>query len=441
MSNWSATLYNYWQLTRASLLYVPILFCLGFVAVGIGLFQLDLHLKSFLAGRRFIYGGSIEEAEDLFGLLLSAMITMATLVVSITMVVLSLSASQLGPRIVRVFMDDLRTKIYFGIFFGTIALCFTCIAILHDSIVSDFTPRLTISFAFLICFINLFVLLAYVNHVGQSIGADSIIARLTRELHGSVERLVRKNGGIKGRRSPPYEDHFREISDYSARDLYSFASGYIQSIQYDCLLEVAQERDVFIRLDYKPGDYLITGQTIGCVYSRLNEDDIPALFKNVWKNILTGEYRSATQDIEFSLRHMVEIALRALSPGINDCFTAITVLDNLTGVLAHLFTVSLPVYSLKGDDGRLRVSACSPDEVDIVLTALSEILHAGQSQRIILENAIENIAALMCVANNSDERKALALQVKLIQMHIKAHFSGTPIGKLLQDKLHDHGLV
>ena len=441
MKYWFAFLYNAWQLARASLLYVPAIFCLGFMVVTIGVFQLDLHFTDAFSDRRLIYGGTIDEAKDILGLLLGSMITMTTLVISITMVVLSLSASQLGPRLVRIFMSDRRTQIYFGIFFGTIALCFTCLGILHDPASLGDTPRATMSFTFLMCFSNLFILLAYVNHVAQSGIADNIIARLATELQESIDRLASKDGGEAIRINESGEGYFPDAQSHKKEALLSPAKGYIQSIQYQSLYKFAEQCDAFIQLRCKPGDYVAKGQEIGFIYSATDECSAEQVLNKVQGALLLGESRSATQDIEYSIRHMVEIALRALSPGINDCYTAITVLDKLTGVLAHLFTLSLPRYAFKNEKGQLRLLGASCSEADIIFKALAEIRHAGQGQLIILENLITNIAILKSLAHNQAEQNALNLQLTYIMQHINQHFANTPTETILNNLLSEKGLT
>lgn len=220
-------LYNLWQLTRASLLYAPALFCGAFVLVGIGLFQLDLSFEEVFPEKRFIYNGDVEEASDVVGLLLTSMVTMTTLAISITMVVLSLAASQLGPRIVRVFMSDRRTKIYIGIFFGTIMLCFTCLGILHDPIAGVSTPRLLVSITFVVCFLNLFILLTYVDYVARSTVADNIVARLTRELRESITRLAPERGEPHRQSNDSDEGHLPDLRTYEREEVYCYISGYI----------------------------------------------------------------------------------------------------------------------------------------------------------------------------------------------------------------------
>lgn len=440
MKFWWAKLYNLWQQTRASLLYVPALFCLGFIASGVGALQVDLHFEQAFADQRLIYNGNLHEAQEIAGVLLGCMVTMVTLVISITMVVLSLSASQLGPRLVRVFMGDRRTKIYFGIFFGSIALCFTVLGILHDPISSDATPRLTVSYVFLVSFLNLFVLLAYVNHVAQSGVADNIVARLSRELRESIDRLAPKRESEEAQVNRSGEGSFVDLFTHTKEPFFSRHSGYVQSIQYESLYQLAQQADAYIQIHCKPGDHVVERESIADVYTAVYGGDSSKVMDTLGEAILIGDYRSATQDIEYSIRHMVEIALRALSPGINDCFTAVSVLDKLSAELAHLFTLSLPVYAFKDSEGKVRLMGNSSSEAALVFTALSEIRNAGQQQLIILQCLIANIGKLKKLATSDSQRSSLELQTEYIELHINEHFAGSPTETILRRWMRECGL-
>jgi uncharacterized membrane protein len=141
--------------------------CVVYAVATILLYMAEHAYISYHAEIPLIYNGNISSAQEIIKTLLSAMITMTTLVISVTMVVLSLSASQLGPRLMKIFMLDNMTKIYVGMFFGSIAACFVLTGILHEVQNEQALPRLTTSAVFLVCFANLFVLLAYVHHVAH----------------------------------------------------------------------------------------------------------------------------------------------------------------------------------------------------------------------------------------------------------------------------------
>ncbi|GAA0204891.1 DUF2254 domain-containing protein [Kangiella japonica] len=435
MKSWVSKLYNIWELTRNSLFYVPVIISFCFIAGIIAVFLFELHYTELVHKIHYLYAGSIEDAKSILQTALSAMITMTTLVISITMVVLSLSASQLGPRLINTFMSSRVTQIYIGFFFGSIALCLTLLILLHDNSTFDKTPRLSISASFTITFINLFILLGYVNHVARSGIADTTINRVSCEIQQSLERLcttddLNDNKANQALKPADFESN--------GRALYSSHNGYIQNIQYPTLLTLAQDTGLVIQLDCMAGDYLFKGQQVGIVYpaNKITPEIELALFAC----IDVGENRTGAQDIEYSVRHLVEIAIRALSPGINDDFTAITVLDKLSGLLAQLMDSKLPSHIYHDESGQLKLVAKSSHKPEIFFRALSKIRDAGKQNPGILMQLIFVLGELKNSSYPNKEYDAINLQIAYIRQHITEFFAESEEQKALEKMLSKYGL-
>lgn len=442
MKSWASKLYNIWELTRNSLFYVPVVISICFIAGLIGLFWFELHYTEYVQKIDYLYAGSIEDAKSILQTTLSAMITMTTLVISITMVVLSLSASQLGPRLIKTFMSSRLTQIYIGIFFGSIALCLTLLILLHDSSTFSETPKLTISTSFMVTFVNLFILLGYVNHVARSGIADTTINRVSKELMQSLNRLTLKDEDTTSADSS--SDDIRSKAtpkdlESNSREIYSAESGYIQNIQYPSLISLAEKHQLLINLDCMAGDYLFKGQKSGTVYP---ENKLtPEIELELCSYIDYGDTRTGAQDIEYSLRHLVEIALRALSPSINDNFTAMTVLDNLSTLLAQLMDSKLPQHLYKDSDDQLRLIGKSCHKPDIIFHALAQIRDAGQTKPDILNHMIKLLGTLKQSSYYQQKDSAIELQVRYIKQHINSHFDNTEEAKYLNATLTKFGFI
>ena len=417
MKSWASKLYNLWELTRSSLFYVPVIISLMFIGGILLVFRLELSYTEYVEKLDFLYAGSTEDAKTILQTILSALITMTTLVISITMVVLSLSASQLGPRLIKTFMSSRRTQIYIGVFFGSIALTLTLLILLHDQSTFEQPPRLTISCSFLLTFINLFVLLGYVNHVARSGIADTIIERVTQELEHSLARLT---SNAKDRPHPSSAPSIPEELAQQKRDIYSACSGYIQNIQYPALLDLAAKHDLLINLECRAGDYLFSGQKIGTIFPKNHAHADTEL--NVVGCIDIGSNKTGAQDLEYSIRHLAEIGLRALSPGINDNFTAITVLDKLSAVLSKALDKDLPQHIYHDEQDKLRLIGKSATKTDIVHSALSQIRDAGKTKPDILLHLIELIGKISAPLKSQEAKQALAQQVAFIKQHIRDNF-------------------
>ncbi|GAA4358224.1 DUF2254 domain-containing protein [Kangiella marina] len=435
MQSWASKLYNLWELTRSSLFYVPVIISLMFIGGILLIFRLELSYTEYVQKLDFLYAGSTEDAKTILQTILSALITMTTLVISITMVVLSLSASQLGPRLIKIFMSSRLTQIYIGVFFGSIALTLTLLILLHDQSTFEQPPKLTISCCFVLTFINLFVLLGYVNHVARSGIADTTIERVTQELEHSLSRLTDSaRDHTEHSTAPQIPKHYSE----NQRDIYSSCSGYIQNIQYPALVELANKHDLLINIECRAGDYVFTGQKVGTLFPKEHAQAEVEIC--IVECIDVGSNKTGTQDIEYSIRHLAEIGLRALSPGINDNFTAITVLDKLSGVLSKALSKDLPQHIYHDQKNQLRLIGKSVTQSDIVDSALSQIRDAGKTKPDVLHHLIQLIGTISQTLKSESAQQALNQQVDLIKQHIHDHFHNKEEETYLLETLEKYSL-
>ena len=177
------------------------------------------------------------------------------------------------------------------------------------------------------------------------------------------------------------------------------------------------------------GHYVLSGEKIGRVSTPRDftaEDE-----KKVVDAIVLGHVRTPSQDIEYSARHLVEVGLRALSPGINDNFTAISALDKLSSALGMLLREDLPRRVFHDEDGKLRLLGTAASEPEIIFNAFSAIRHVGQDKPDVLQHMLEIIAVLKNLADAPDEQAALDRQLVYIENHINTHFKDTPDEKIL----------
>ncbi len=422
-------LYNYYLIARESLFYIPAMLCLFYVAVCFGLFWLDQAYAQDLKDLPILFNGDLDDAQNITRVLLSSMITLAVLVVSITMVVLSLSASQLGPRIIRIFMSDRSTKIYIGLLFGSIAACFVLIGLLHEAKNHDVLPRVTVSSVFIVCFFNLFILLAYVQHVAQLSVADNVITKVYAELLKSISR---QNGNKEKEGETLKKSSWPKDFSSEAHVIFTGRSGYVQTVDYESVKDLARENDLQVQLLFVAGDYLIKGMQIAKVYPPSRSS--PDIEKDIERAIVYGQTPTGSQDIEYSVRHMVEIGLRALSPGINDNYTAIAVLNKLSAALAELFQKGMPERIYGDEEGNILVKGQKSSEQDIIFEAFSCIRNAGQAKPDILMHLIGLIEILQNVAITKDQKQALERQRLFIKDHIESNFPNSHEGRLLTEK-------
>lgn len=396
---------------KSNLWFTPALYCFVYFVSTVGLVAFDMHyIKGNIDVPPFFFKGTIEDTRSLIIPLMSAMITMATLAISITVVVLSLAASQLGPRLLITFMSDRTTKSYIGMFFGAIVSCFILALVLHDMEVKPdgFMPYFTINTVFFLCFMNLFVLLGFVNHASHLGIADNVVLTVSNDLYKAIDKLENREEG----KNTDIKDQKKWPSDFAKKSVPIFfgKNGYIQHIDYSELRQLCEEHNAKIEVKVKAGHFIIKGEEYVRIYPK--QETQTKLIDKIHSCFIVGVQRTPTQDLEYSIRHMVEIAIRALSPGINDSFTALHVIDHLAAGISKLFDKQLRSTYIFNEDGKTPLVKClQTTESDIVSSAFDQILEDGRDHSKVVECLTRRLNALKKIAVTDAQKKAIKQQL------------------------------
>jgi uncharacterized membrane protein len=375
------------------------------LAYGLLRFAPTLPARS-VRGLWWLFSGDAETAQDLLATLMSGMITMTSLVVSITVVVLTLAANQLGPRLVANFMADHQIKAVLGLFIGTILYLVTLLRSLTADTPTDQMPHLAITVGTALVVSCLFALLFYVHKVARSIIADTVVRDVARGLRRAVEANLPE-------RDATADEAAHTTTEVSGPERWMALgrTGYIQVIDYQALVATAEREDVVIRLDVRPGHFVLSeGRHVAVLAAEPRE-----LAPEIAKRIVIGAERSPAQDIEYAIRQLVEVALRALSPGINDPFTAIAVIDHLGGALADVLGRPLPQPVHRDDKGRVRVLADVTDIGGLLDAAFNQIRQAGKAHAAVLIELADILGKLAPLARGRPEREGIARHLAMVE--------------------------
>jgi uncharacterized membrane protein len=399
-------LFNLWATLRTGFWFVPTLMAVGAVGLAVIALHLDAGLPEEEARQFWLHSGGPEDARNLLSTVFSSMVTMATLVISITMVVLTLAASQLGPRLVRNFMGDLRTQLVFGIFLMTIIYCLLVLRTLDSEYDISAVPHVAVTIGTALALINLFALLFFIHILARSIISDTAIRRVNRDLRNSISRLLpAKDEGQPLIEQPKADDVLPADFDERAASLWLSGEGYVQTIDYERLVETACRHKAVVRLDFRAGDFIMRGSHKADIYpGRLLGPD---LVTGIEGAILVGEERTEVQDLEFSIRHLVEIAVRALSPGINDPFTATAVIDRLGAALGELMRRGLQPEVFRDETSVVRVVGRASSFRGFVDVAFHQIRRAGATHPAVIIQMLNTIGRLAVNVRLSSQRDVL----------------------------------
>ncbi|MCM5681917.1 DUF2254 domain-containing protein [Schlegelella sp. S2-27] len=336
---------------------------------------------------RLLYSGSGDDARNLLSTLVAAIITMSSVVFSITIVALSLAANQFGSRLIRTYVTDTTTKSALGLFMMTVAYCLMGLRSVEKDMAPAQVPHVTVTLGLILSLACVLALLFFVHRVARSIIADEVIRRAAAELERTIAALPVWS---EDRHDAPDVQQCSQAFESNAAVLRSQEEGYVQAVEHGRLVALAERCDLLIRLDFRPGDYMCKEGFLCTVAPRdaLTEDGARA----IQAAVVIGPQRTPTQDVEFSMRHLVDIALRALSPGINDANTALVVIDHLCAALSRLMCKRLPRRAHRDGQGRVRLLAKSNSYDGVVSAALNQIRQSAATQPSVIINLLSALA-------------------------------------------------
>ncbi|MCB1216447.1 DUF2254 domain-containing protein [bacterium] len=406
---------------RFSFWFIPALLAVAAILLSILTVRLDeaLSTSSGFSGPLgdWLYSGSAQGAGSVLTTIASSMITIAGVVFSMTLVALTLASSQFGPRLLRNFMGDRSTQVVLGTFVATFLFCLLVLRTILHGEDDPFVPHLSVTVAVLLAVIDMGVLIHFIHHVALSIQGDRIIARTGRELISAVERLVPEPGQAANPRDEQLDienngaDQAAALKgQHAAR---SRTDGYLQFIDEDGLLRSAAEQDAVVRLLLRPGQYAARGSRLAVL--DCPEDKREQMEKAVQAALSLDYQPSSAQDVEHGMRQLVEVALRALSPGVNEPFTAVHCLDRLGSALCLLAGRDLPAERLRYMDGQLRLILPAADFGELCSLAFDQIrLNLRGDLRLCL-HMLATLGLVLDAVDAAGRREVLRQHVRLVR--------------------------
>ena len=315
---------------------VPGLMVVAGVLLAVGLVRLDRSgiVPSSVLQSAWLYDGGGTGARTLLGAVASSTIGVAGTVFSITIAALSLAAGQMGPRLLRNFTKDRGNQVTLGTFLGTFSYALMVLRSVRTQSEGAFVPHVSLSIGILLAFICVATLVFFVNHMAGRINVDTVIELVSQDVSEALVRLGEDEPGPP----PPAPAVWHD-----AEPVADPRRGYLQQLDDEGLATWAAEHKTSIRLLVRPGDYVFPGAPIALVTPTV--DGVDAAIRDA---TALGPQRVSSADLEFAVRQLVEVAVRALSPGINDPHTAMSVLERLGAALCELAPRHLPTgVSLK----------------------------------------------------------------------------------------------
>jgi uncharacterized membrane protein len=326
---------------------MPSIAALIALAAGYGLSQIDVPPGSRLDWLAF--QGTADDARALLISISSTVVTVIALVLGLTVVALQLSSTQFSPRLLRNFLRDRPTQVVLSGFLATFVYSagglFT--VGLEAGTRTEVYPRFAVSVAILLLFVSLGMVIYFADHLAHSIQIDAI--------NRKVERNTRR--AIAEEDLATVEEAAARIPEWAV-PLLSRKSGYIQTVHPQLLLPLVSESDVTICLRKRVGEHVVEGTVLAWVWAPSPDVTLPAdeTFETaVAADVRIGFERTIEQDVAFGIRQQIDIGCKALSPAVNDPYTAAQAIDHIAVVCSDLAVRPLGNKVLTGPSGRGRV--------------------------------------------------------------------------------------
>ncbi len=399
-----------WGIVSASYWFIPTTMVLAAAVLALGVLAVDQRIDGLGLENNWLYGGGSEGARTLLSTIGGSVITVAGVVFSITISALTQASQQFGPRLLRNFMSDRGNQIVLGTFTATFLYSLLVLRAIRGEFEegSTFVPHASVTVAVLLAIASIAVLIYFIHHVSMSLQAPVVVAAVLDDLEAVIEQMPEDEDGsavsLPSMSIPP-------LSEDQAAAVETDHSGYIQAIDYEALLKKATEHDLTLKLDYRPGDYVVAGTTLLRAWPTGRVD--AAIKKSLCNEFYYGRHRTPEQDIEYAIRQMVEVAVRALSPGVNDPFTAMNCLDGLGNAICQIAGRGLPGPLRYDDGGALRLTVAVTTFDGVVDAAFNQIRQYGRDSVAVTIRLLEVLTTAGPMMRHEAQRRSLLRQAQM----------------------------
>lgn len=410
MKTW---LLNLWDRLRNSLWFIPALAMVSALLLAAAMLKLDAVIRIESVPGMSWATTTGASARATLSTLAGALVTMTSVVFSITMLTLAQTSAMFGSRLLRNFLNHNVAQCTLAIFLSTSLYCFVILRSIQqrdDGVL--FAPHLAVAVGLLGGLASMAAFVVFVHHVSISIQAQTIVRNVADELDNAIERLFPESIGKADEHddaSP--SDQAPERAPHALIE--SQHDGYIQAINGNELLEMTTRRDAVLRLHKRPGNFLSTGIPLATIYG--TSDPEQELAEQINECVLVGSRRTPRQDVECAVNELVEVAVRALSPGINDPHTAIACVDYLGAALVRLAGRDMPSAIRRDDEGTLRLIVEPTSFADVLNTAFDEIRHYGRDSKQVMMRLVETLQAIARKVTRPEDRDALLRQAAMVE--------------------------
>lgn len=356
-------------------------------------------------------------ARQVVAVITGAMMTITGVVFSVTIVALTLASNQFGPKVLRNYLRDTGSKFVLGLFVSTFLYGLLVLASV-DTTHGGFVPLWSMVVNITLAVLATGGLIYFIHNISTAIQADHIIALIGEDLNHAIKSMLvpldgDSNDGKKiNERLACKKEWSTQHQGLVYTAIHCPESGYLQMLDYNGITRLAAEHNCYVEVEKRAGNYMIEHAAIGCCYATGKASD--ELRAQLLAQVAVGRQRTPVQDIEFSIDQLVQVALRALSPGINDSLTCITCVNWLGAALGRMANCAFHSYCFRDAKGVLRVIANGFDFEGAVNAVFDPIRQNARCNEMVTIRLLEVLDQVIGVAKVPDYCDALFSQTELI---------------------------
>ncbi len=402
---------------RTSFWPLPILMGLMAIVAALVIMQADLTFQAKNVRFMPMMTMPIESARLALSTIAGSMITIASLVFSMTLVALTLVSQQLGPRILLLFMDDRETQVMLGLFIATFVFALIVLLRVGDEELVGRVPAVAVILTAGLAIFALGMMIRFIHHIATRIQADVLIAELGHDLTEAARKFAKLDQeGDQTTSEQELKKIKRRVTDDPAIDVTLGTSGYLRRLETETACDLAKQHNLVLSMKVRPGQFVLAGTPILAVACNADGKEIgDDLQSELCRLVAVGEKRTPEASVEFEISALVEVALRALSPGINDPFTASACIDRLADGMRTLMQRKTEQRVSRDEDGEIRVVHAAEPFSRYLITAFSAIREAGRNNTLITNRLAKILADLEQIASVPKHRTELKKQSAILK--------------------------
>lgn len=413
-----ARLKRLWGELSGTLWFVPTIMVVMSAVLGVGLVELSALVDpEVLRHYPRLFGASAEGARGMLTAIAGSMITVAGVTFSITMVAVTQASAQYTPRILRNFLRDRPSQVVLGGLTGVFMYCLVVLRTIRGGDDYNFVPSVAVLAGFVFAGIGIGLLIYFIHHISSALQAGSIIERVARDTSAAVTRcfVAPASGQVTGVYPPPPQP------PGGWHRVPATKTGYVLHVDVDSLVALARSLGTIVRMERGAGEFVLErSPLVSLAGGRWSTPDVT---RRVNAAFSIGPHRTVDQDAEFGARQIADIAVKALSPGINDPTTAVTCLHYLTWILADA-AAREEAAPVRAEGGELRLIGRFGTFAGLVETGLGGIRRYSGGHVEVLSTLVKSLRTIGDATNRGDRRLLLASHLDQVEATIAASVAG-----------------